>query len=31
MEWLFREKIISKAEYEMMVELINDAFNYEEE
>lgn len=31
MEWLFREKVISKPEYEMMVELINDTFNYEEE
>jgi hypothetical protein len=31
MEWLFREQIISKAEYNMMVDLIKETFDYEEE
>jgi len=31
MEWLFREQIISKPEYQMIVELINETFDYEEE
>jgi len=31
MEWLLSEQIISKPEYTMMVDLIEDSFNFEEE